>query len=179
MKCFLRPFVLGLLLMGLLSGPAWAQTKIGTINLPKVFDNYWKRKDAETALKDRETDIQKELQSMMSDFDKGKEEYQKLLTGANDQAVSSDERRKRVRDNLLNDITTVLTAKAKAGNYSMIIDTEAQMPLGTKIVLFNNNENDLTDEVLKQLNAGAPAETPKAEEKKDDKKDDKKKSTKK
>ncbi len=214
MKCFLRPFVLGLLLMGLLSGPAWAQTKIGTINLPKVFDNYWKRKDAETALKDRETDIQKELQSMMSDFDKGKEEYQKLLTGANDQAVSSDERdkrkksaedklkqlkemednlrkmdrqaaeernerRKRVRDNLLNDITTVLTAKAKAGNYSMILDTEAQTPLGTKIVLFNNNENDLTDEVLKQLNAGAPAETPKAEEKKDDKKDDKKKSTKK
>src|SRR6266478_864952 len=72
MKCFLRPFVLGLHLMGLLSGPAWAQTKIGTINLPKVFDNYWKRKDAETALKDRETDNKKELQSMMSDFNKAR-----------------------------------------------------------------------------------------------------------
>src|SRR5215510_2378850 len=95
MKCFLREFVLGLLLTSLMSSPAWAQTKIGTINLKRTFDNYWKRKDAEAALKDREIDIQKELQSMMSDFEKAKEEYQKLLTSANDQAVSSDEREKR------------------------------------------------------------------------------------
>jgi hypothetical protein len=42
-------------------------------------------------------------------------------------------------------------------------------------VLYSNNENDITDAVLAQLNAGAPAETPKSEEKTTGKKDEKKK----
>jgi hypothetical protein len=37
-------------------------------------------------------------------------------------------------------------------------------------------ENDLTEEVLKQLNAGAPSDSSKPEEKKPENKDDKKKS---
>jgi len=57
------------------------------VNLRKIFEGYWKKKDAEAALKDRETDIQKEIKTMMSDYDKSKEDYQKLLTAANDQAV--------------------------------------------------------------------------------------------
>ena len=218
MKSFLRKFVPALLLLAFLASPVSGQTRIGTINLRKTFDNYWKRKDAEAALKERETEMQKELQGRYSDYEKAKEEYQKLLTSAYDQAVSSDERekrkksaedklrqlkemedelkkmdrsatqhrderRKRVRDNLLTEINSVLIAKAKSGSYSLIIDTEAETPFGTKIVLYSGNENDLTDEVLKQLNAGAPSDTPKPEEKKEDKKeekkDEKKKSTKK
>jgi hypothetical protein len=42
-------------------------------------------------------------------------------------------------------------------------------------VLYSNNENDMTDAVLAQLNAGAPAETPKKEEKPAEKKDEQKK----
>ena len=41
--------------------------------------------------------------------------------------------------------------------------------------LYSNNENDMTEAVLSQLNAGAPAEAPKTDEKKADTKDDKKK----
>src|SRR2546421_6842553 len=97
MKSFLLKMVPGLLLLVMLNSPAMGQTKIGTVNLRKIFEGYWKKKDAEAALKDRETDIQKEIKTMMSDYDKSKEDYQKLLTAANDQAVSSDERDKRKR----------------------------------------------------------------------------------
>ena len=79
----------------LLSGPAMAQTKTATIDLRKVFDGYWKKKQAEAALKDRQTDMEKEDRNMVDDYKKAKEEYQSLLTGANDQAVSGEEREKR------------------------------------------------------------------------------------
>jgi len=81
--------------MGLLSGSAMAQNRIATIDLRKVFDGYWKKKQAEAALKDRQTDMEKEDRNMVDDYKKVKEEYQSLLTSANDQAVSSDERDKR------------------------------------------------------------------------------------
>jgi len=72
-----------------------AETRIATIDLRKVFDGYWKKKQAEVALKERQSDIEKEDRNMVEDYKKAKEEYQSLLTSANDQAVSSDERDKR------------------------------------------------------------------------------------
>ena len=213
MNCLLRRIIFSLFLAALLGSPAWAQGRIGTINLRKTFDNYWKRKDAEAALKGRETEVGKELQARFKEFDSGKEEYQKLLTSAYDQSLSAeerdkrkksaedklkqlkemedelkkldrsatqdrDERRKRVRDNLLADINSIVQAKAKAAGYSMVIDTEAETPNGTKVILYTTMDNDITEEVLKQLNTGAPSEaSSKSDEKKDDKKDDKKKSS--
>ena len=43
----------GLILVLLLTVPAMAETRIGTIDLRKVFDNYWKRQEAEASLKVR------------------------------------------------------------------------------------------------------------------------------
>ena len=76
---------------------------------------------------------------------------------------------------MLTDINTVLVAKAKTASYSMVLDTEAETVNGTKVILYSNNENDFTDEVLKQLNADAPSET---SEKKEEKKEEKKKGAK-
>src|SRR6266705_3080874 len=95
MRNLLRKLILGLLLMSLLSGSAWAQGKIATIDLRKVFDNYWKKKQAEASLKERQTDMEKEDRNMVDDYKKVKEEYQTLLASANDQAISTDERDKR------------------------------------------------------------------------------------
>src|SRR5437763_12700827 len=95
MKCLFSKIVPGLVLITLLASPALGQTRIGTINLRKVFDSYWKRKDAEAALRERETDVQKELQGRLKEFDTGKEDYQKLLQSAYDQSVSTEERDKR------------------------------------------------------------------------------------
>jgi len=198
----------GLLLMAALGSSAWAQGRIATIDLRKVFDSYWKTKQADATLKDRAAEMEKEYKNMMGDWKKAKEDYQGLLAGANDQAVSVDEREKRkrsaeekfkyikdtedtmvqyekqaratleeqkrrMRDNILGEIRTLLNAKAKTSNYSLVVDTAAESANNTPIVLFTNNENDLTDAILTQLNATAPADNSK-EEKKDEKKDGKK-----
>src|SRR5262252_2970762 len=84
-----------LLVGSLMTVSAWAQTKIATIDLRKVFDNYWKTKQADAALKDRAADMEKEHKNMLEDWKKAKEDYQGLLAGSNDQAVSQDEREKR------------------------------------------------------------------------------------
>jgi outer membrane protein len=91
----LRRVLVGLLFASLLGGSAMAQNRIATVDLRKVFDGYWKKRQAEAALKERQTDMEKEDRNMVDDYKKVKEDYQSLLSSANDQAVSSEERDKR------------------------------------------------------------------------------------
>src|SRR5215471_9347187 len=95
MKNLLGKFVPTLLLLSLLTGSALAQGRTATIDLRKVFDNYWKKRQAEAALKERQTDMEKEDRNMVDDYKRVKDEYTSLLNSANDQAVSSEERDKR------------------------------------------------------------------------------------
>jgi outer membrane protein len=209
MHDLLRKTVFGFLLITLLSASAHAQSRIATVDLRKIFDGYWKTKQADAALKDRAADMEKEHKSMLDDWKKAKEDYQTLLTSANDQAVSSDQRdkrkklaedklkqikesednigqyertakqtlddqRKRMRDNILGEIRTALNAKARSAAYSLAIDTAAESVNNTPVVLYTSNENDMTDAILSQLNAGAPAETPATDSKPADNKNEKK-----
>jgi len=209
MKNLLSKIVPGLVLITFFSSSSWAQGHIATIDLRKVFDNYWKTKQADASLKDRAADMEKEHKNMFEDWKRAKEEYTGLLAGANDQAVSTDEREKRkkaaeeklkfikdteetilqyekqaritlddqkrrMRDNILGEIRALLTAKAKTAGYTLVVDTAAETPNSTPIILFSSNENDMTDTILAQLNATAPADTPKSEDKKDEKKSGKK-----
>jgi outer membrane protein len=209
MHDLLRKTIFGFLLITLLSASAHAQSRIATVDLRKIFDGYWKTKQADAALKDRAADMEKEHKSMLDDWKKAKEDYQTLLTSANDQAVSSDQRdkrkklaedklkqikesednigqyertakqtlddqRKRMRDNILGEIRTALNAKAKSAAYSLVIDTAAESVNNTPVVLYTSNENDMTDAILSQLNAGAPAETPATDSKPADNKNEKK-----
>ena len=95
MKSLLCKLVPGLLLVSLLSGSALAQGRIATVDLRKVFDGYWKTKQADAALKDRAADIEKDHKTMLDDWKKTKEEYQTLLSEANNQTLSLEERDKR------------------------------------------------------------------------------------
>ena len=92
---FLRTTVLTISLLAFLSVPALAQTKIGTVDLRKLFEGYWKTKQAQAALTDRQVQLGKDIKSMNDDLKKGGEEYQKLLEQASDQAISADQRDKR------------------------------------------------------------------------------------
>jgi len=207
-----RRLILGFLMFGLLGTSALAQNRMATVDLRKVFDGYWKKRQAEAALKDRQTDMEKEDRNMVDDYKKVKDEYQGLLASANDQAVSTEERDKRknsaeeklrrlkemeetiatyerqarttigeqsqrMRSNILNEIKTVVNAKAKTGGFSLVIDTAAESINNTPIFLYSNGENDITDAVLAQLNATAPTDAVKADNKPaaDDKKKDSKK----
>ena len=210
MKSPLRKIVPALLLTFLMCASVWGQGRIATVDLRKVFDNYWKTKQADAALKDRAADIEKEHKSMLEEWKKAKDEYQAALTEANNQNLSIEERekrkksaedkfkqikdsedtitqfersarttldeqKKRMRDSILEEIRTTVNGKAKATGYALVFDTAAESANNTPIVLFSNNENDITEAVLSQLNVGAPAEMTKTEDKGADKKDGKKK----
>ncbi|MDE3067445.1 MAG: OmpH family outer membrane protein [Verrucomicrobiota bacterium] len=97
MKFLSRTMPLAFLLLAWLVTPALAEQKIGTVNLRTLFDNYWKTKTAQAALNDRKAELSKEDRGFLDDLKKAKDEYQKLLEAANDQAVSGEERAKRQR----------------------------------------------------------------------------------
>ena len=198
-----------LLLISLMTSSALAQGRVATVDLRKIFDNYWKTKQADTALKDRAADIEKDHKTMLDDRKKALDEYQTLLADANNQTLSIEERekrkkaaedkfkqikesedaigqyerqaratldeqRKRMRDSIVEEIRTAVNGKAKLAGYALVFDTTAESVLNTPVVLYSNNENDMTSAVLAQLNAGGPAEMPKLEDKAADKKSEKK-----
>jgi outer membrane protein len=208
----LRKYLPVLLLVCLLGAPAWAQNRVATVDLRKLFDNYWKTKQADASFRDRQADLEKERKSMLDDWKKARDDYQKLLTEANDQTLSIEERdkrkksaedklkqikdtedsitqyerqarnildeqRKRMRDTIVDEIRSTVKGRATAAGCGLVIDTGAESAQGTPIVLYANMENDITEDVLSQLNAAAPPETAKAgntSTNKSDKKNEKK-----
>ena len=90
----LRFLLTGCLLCGW-AFAASAQGKVGIIDLRKVFDDYHKTRTADARLKDQAADLDKERKVMMEQYQKATDDYKSALDGANDQAVSSEEREKR------------------------------------------------------------------------------------
>ena len=180
---------------------AFAQYRIATVDLGRVFTNYWKTKQAQTAIDDKKSDMEKTGKEMLANYNKSKEDYQKTFDSANDPAVSAEERDRRkklvddklrdlkgqeddfqtfqrgaqasleelirrTRDNIVSDIQVAVKAKAKADGYTMVIDTAAQTMNATPVILYSvPGENDLTDAITKQINMGAPVNTPAADDK--------------
>jgi outer membrane protein len=210
MKHILGKIIPGLLLLSLLSGNALAQSRLATIDLRKVFEGYWKTKKADVQLKERATEMEKEHKTMLDDWKKGKEEYQTLLTDANNQVLSPEERdkrkksaedkfkqlketedtiqqyerqarttldeqKKRMRDSIIVEMKTAITVKAKAAGYTLVVDTTAETPNNTPVVLYSSGENDVTQVVLDELNKNQPKDLVQSDEKTDEKKSEKKK----
>jgi len=86
----------------------------------------------------------KELEQNLTQFDRGSRS-------------TLEEQQRSMREKILAEIRTVVTSKAKAGNYALVVDTAAESINKTPVVLFTNGENDITTAVLAQLNANAPA----------------------
>jgi outer membrane protein len=198
MKNIFRTFLPAVLLMTLLGGSAYAQAKIATVDMIKLFDNYYKTKLAQAALQDHQAQLAKDDSNMKDDLKKASDDYQQLLAKASDQAISAEERdrlkqsaaekKKQLEDRstaidqyerqaqatlneqLLHmsekiraDIQAAVNDKAKAGGYTVVFNTAPEgINLGSaKInvpssVVYSSSDVDLTAEVLKQLNAGAP-----------------------
>ncbi|HAB15240.1 MAG TPA: OmpH family outer membrane protein [Verrucomicrobiota bacterium] len=188
--------------------PARAETKIGVIDLKKLFDGYWRTKQADSQLKERAAEFEKVKTGLVDDFKKAQEEFRKVGETANDPAVSTEERDKRrkdlekrladlreqetglrtfeqtarqqlgdqqmrMRESVLKDIRAIVDEKAKSAGYNLILDLAATTINQTPVVMYNTlagTDSDLTESILKQLNANAPPETKPAENSADDKK---------
>jgi outer membrane protein len=201
MKYLPLKLLLGLVLAAAVVSPAFGQGRIATIDLRKTFDAYWKTKEADASIKERAGDMEKEYKNMLGDFQKAKEEFDKMVASANDPAVSQeekdkrkklaedkmkylrdqddiikqyrqqatttlDEQKRRMRDNIVGEIRTIVNGRAKTASFIMVIDVSAESLSNAPVILFSNGENDITASVIEELNKTAPAGTPKAEEKK-------------
>ena len=76
-----------------------------------------------------------------------------------------EEKQRMAREKILVQIKSVVATKAQAGKYTLVLDTAGEGLSRTSVVFYNNGENDITAEVLKALNADAPADLPKADKK--------------
>jgi outer membrane protein len=145
MKSVLRIIFPTILLMTLLNSPALAQQKIATVDMRKLFDGYWKTKQAEAALNDRKAELGKEDRSFLDNLQKNRDEYQKLLDAASDQAISAEERDKR--------------KQAAADKYTEIQNSQttiAQFERQAQITLADQTQRMRTD-IINEINATVAA----------------------
>ena len=77
--------VLSCCVLTLGAGAAETQ-KIATIDLRKVFDNYWRTKQADAKLKDDAAELEKDRKTMVDQFQKSEVAYRKLVDAASDPA---------------------------------------------------------------------------------------------
>ena len=161
-----------------------AQDKIATVDLKKLFNGFWKTKTANTTLDARKADLRKDLKDMADGIDKAQADYKELLVQANDPAISDTERARRkqlaadknkeisdhklayeqysrqaesqmqdmvqrMNSSLLTEIQEHIATQAKLGGYSLVLNTTSEA------VLYSRGDNDITPQVLSNLNAGA------------------------
>jgi len=175
-----------------------AQTqKIAVVHLQKVFDGYWKTRQANLNLKERASELDNRRKEMIDDHKNANEDYKKLLGSANDKAVSLTEQDRRkanaeaklreireieesikqfdrsaraqigeqqrnLRDKLVGEIREALGVMAKAQGFNGVFDSSAPLPPApgvktTPFLLFEDGLPNLTEALVKQMNASAPA----------------------
>ncbi len=175
-------------------GMARAEVKIATIDLRKVFDSYYKTKQADQILKKEADDVQKERKDVIDKYKKLEEDWKGLINRANDQALSSEERdkakqqaerklvelreteqavndydrvaqqklfeKKKLKwDAIVTEIRQVVNTKCKGAGYNLVLDSSGDTMNNTPMVLYTDGQNDVTDMILKELNATAPTST--------------------
>lgn len=75
-----------------------AEPKIATVDLKKVFEDYYKTQLADTAIKEEASGLDKDRKALIEDHTKAMDDYKKALDEANNQAISADEREKRKKE---------------------------------------------------------------------------------
>jgi Skp family chaperone for outer membrane proteins len=135
------------------------QLKSMVADATKAQDDWKKLRDAvdDSMISDTEKTARKTKADAKADEVKS---YQSDLATYEQQAkdkLSLDQQR--MMDVLMQDIQTAINAKARGAGFFMVVDTSARVANGanTPIVLYSSGENDITDEIVKQLNAAAPA----------------------
>jgi outer membrane protein len=68
-----------------------------------------------------------------------------------------EEQKARLRDGIVEEIRKAVNEKAKAGNFSFVVDTSGDSANNrTPFILYADGQNDLTPDVLAELNSKAP-----------------------
>lgn len=85
-------------MMAMASVAARAEQKLGTVNLQKVFDGFYKTKQANDKIQEARGSFEKSGKTLQEDYTKANDELKKLLEGMNDPAISTEEKDRRKKE---------------------------------------------------------------------------------
>ena len=66
----------------LISASQAETNKIGIIDMQRVWDKYWKTKQAQSQVDDQTADFEKRKKTMLEDYQKANRDYKKLIESA-------------------------------------------------------------------------------------------------
>lgn len=174
-----------------LVGTASAELKIATVDVQKVFKDYYKTHDAQKELDGQREKVQaennkriekiQEIEKELNDLKKQIEDpsiseaNKQKLTGQfqikNSEGVALDQERrvylerqnralgehmKKKMTDIVAEINAVTDEKARENNFDLVLDKSGLTIAQTRIVMYSKENFDITDSVLKVLNASAP-----------------------
>lgn len=85
-------------------------------------------------------------------------------------SANLNEQAQRMSERIDEKVRAAVGAQAKSAGYALVFDISARGVENKPLVAYANEDNDLTQAVLKQINADAPPDTAKPEVKKEEKK---------
>ena len=105
---FALPLILASLTFGAVSASAQV-TKIGTVDMKKVFENYYKTKDAETRINEARNAAKKEMDDRMDVYNKGVNEVKKMNEEIESPALGKEakETKSKARDEKVGELNTM------------------------------------------------------------------------
>jgi Skp family chaperone for outer membrane proteins len=188
MKIFRLLLVMTLMVLIGAAVSASAQSKIASVDMRKLFNDYYKTKLAEDLLDKDKAAARKNLKDMADGIEKAQADYKQLIDQANDQAISADAQDKLKQsaadkaqqindskaafDKFQREVESSLADKSQRMTANLI--TEIQQAVSDKAklggytlvvnsasseaVVYVAPETDITATVLSQLNAGAPVD---------------------
>ncbi|MEO0794912.1 MAG: OmpH family outer membrane protein [Verrucomicrobiota bacterium] len=163
---------------------AFSQT-ILTVDVAKLYENYWKAAEAEEKFKSSIENAQQEIQTMIQEGMSMTEKLQALQAEANQPAIS-EERKAEIGQQLQKDILAIQQKEAEVNQFRQQTDRQLQqrrqaitelhiseirevvtevaqsksadMVLNTQglAVVYSKDSMDITDEVIVKLNANKP-----------------------
>ena len=139
------------LLLGLFTAPlASAQGKIATIDLQKVFDNYYKTKLISKNLENQGKEYKAQREKLVQQYQTLNEDYRKLREGAADPGISSSEKEKRGKDADAK-LVEIRTLEADINDYDK---TTASQIRETQDRMKNNIIREIRDKISQIAKAG-------------------------
>ena len=90
----------------------------------------------------------------VNDLRQSVEQFEKTATS------NLEEKQRIAKEKILTEIRNVVANQAKAGGFGLVLDSAAEGLSKTGVILYSAGVTDLTEAVLKEINANAPADLP-------------------
>ncbi len=175
MRRFLVMAVVATALFSMGLGGAWVEakdsSKVGYIDLSKIFDEYTKTQTSSQALEKEGQAKQAEEQKRLDDIRRLKDELELLSKAAREKKQAKlDQKIKELQDfrresreellgetrqmmrEIMMDIEAAIEEYGKSNNYDLILNDSKILPYSNRAVLYRSKGQDLTEDILKILN---------------------------